>query len=248
MEDHTLDSQEPVPYEVLTGPRLFLDSALLADWERFLPLGLFQGVTTNPLLLERAGQECSLANLERMTRRAVSLGAREIHLQTWGRTPEELIHNGSQLALMSGLGVDVCVKVPATEMGWRVAEGLTRSGCFVTMTAVYNPGQVLAAAGFQAAYAAPYLGRLNDAGRDGLAAVLAMRDVLLGTRSETRLLVASLRSAELVIKLAGLGLDTFTFGAPVAADLLQEGLTDEAAADFQRAADAMGPPPEGTRH
>ncbi len=240
MDFFALDNQEMQELAEDQGPRLFLDSAQPDDWDRWLPLGLFHGVTTNPLLLERAGQQCSLANLERLTRQAVALGALEIQLQTWGRTIEEFIHNGSQLALMAGLGLDVVVKVPATEIGWQVAERLSQSGCAITMTAVYNPGQVLAAAAFRATYAAPYLGRLNDAGRDGLAAILAMRDILRATKSSTRLLVASLRSASEVVALAGQGLDTFTFGAPVAADLLQENLTDNAASDFQRAAEAMG--------
>jgi transaldolase len=239
MDYFPLDDQEyqdglPVP-----GLRLFLDSADPVDWQRFLPSGAFHGVTTNPLLLERAGQACTLKNLERLTRAAGDLGALEIHLQTWGDSPEEMVHIGSQLALLEGVGLNVAVKVPATEMGLAVARQLREAGATVTLTAVYNPGQVLLAAGFGAAYAAPYLGRLNDQGRDGRQAILAMRDILYATQSTTRLLVASLRSAETVIELAQAGLDTLTFGAPVAADLLKENLTDAAAADFQRAARAM---------
>jgi len=150
-----------------------------------------------------------------------------------------MINHGSQLALMAGLGIPVLVKVPATEMGLKVAEKLAASGCRITLTGIFNPGQVLLAAGFDADYAAPYLGRLNDAGRDGMAAILKMHDILIGSGSSTRLLVASLRSADQVIELAAQGLDTFTIGAPVAADLMTEKLTDDAADDFQRAAEAM---------
>ena len=53
--------------------------------------------------------------------RAGDLGAREIHLQTWGDSPEEMVHIGSQLALLEGVGLNVAVKVPATEMGLAVA-------------------------------------------------------------------------------------------------------------------------------
>jgi len=237
MDPFPLDETEPTPAG--TGLRLFLDSAHPDDWRRFLPLGIFHGVTTNPLLLERSGQACTLDNLEALARLAADLDAREIHLQTWGHTPEEMIHNGSQLALMAAMGLDVAVKVPATETGFTVARRLAEAGCAITLTAVYNPGQVLLAAGFGATYAAPYLGRINDQGRDGQLAVSAMRDILSSTRSTTRLLVASLRSAEDVVSLAKDGFDTLTFGAPVAADLLRENLTDDAAADFQRAAVAM---------
>ena len=239
MDDFPLDSEEYQQGQPESGLRLVLDSAQPEDWRRFLPLGIFFGVTTNPLLLERSGQACTLGNLERLTRLAVDLGAAEIHLQAWGPNIQEMVHNGSQLALMAGLGIEVAVKVPATETGFAVAHRLSEAGCTITLTAVYNPGQVLLAAGFGAAYAAPYLGRINDQGRDGRQAILAMRDILARTRSHTRLLVASLRSSSEVLELAQAGLDTLTFGAPVASDLLKENLTDMAADDFQRAAEAM---------
>ncbi len=222
------------------GLRLFLDSADPEQWARLLPLGMFHGVTTNPLLLERADQRCTVANLESLAGTAVELGVREIQLQTWGETAEEMIARGKELAGFSKLGIEVVVKVPITEQGLAVATRLRDAGHRITLTAVYAPGQVLAAAGFGAAYAAPYLGRMDDAGREGLATLTTMRDILLHCHSSTRLLVASLRSAEQVIELARKGFDTLTFGASVAQGLLNEDLTTQAALDFQQAAGKMG--------
>ena len=223
------------------GLRLFLDSADPAQWERFLRLGLFHGVTTNPLLLERAEQACSLENLATLTKRAIDLGSREIQLQTWGDSRQEMIRRGIDLAGLAGPDIQVTIKVPATEEGFAVATRLRDRGCRITMTAVYSPGQVMAAAGMDATYAAPYLGRLDDAGRDGLSILTAMREILIMSGSTTRLLVASLRSGEQVIDLARRGFDTFTFGPAVAEALLAEDLTRTAAQDFQRAAEAMTP-------
>lgn len=225
-----------------SGLRLFLDSAQPDQWERFLPLGLFYGVTTNPLLLQRAGQACTLANLENIAARVSELGGREIQMQVWGDSVAEMFHCGSRLALMSGLGIDVVVKVPATESGYQVARRLAAAGTRLTMTAVFTPGQVLLAAGFGAAYAAPYYGRLLDARKPGRDIVLAMDDILKYSASPTRLLVASLRRADQVVDLARQGLDTFTFGAKVAADLLDAKLTAKAVAQFQDAARKMGGP------
>ena len=225
-----------------TGIRLILDSADPEQWNRFLPLGIFHGVTTNPLLLERSGQPCTVENLEFLAHQAAKLGAREIQLQTWGKTALEMESTGLELARFSKLGLDVVVKVPVTEQGLQVARRLRDSGCKITLTAVYSSGQVLAAAGLQAAYAAPYLGRMNDAGRDGTAILTTMREILARNNSPTRLLVASLRNAGQVIELASLGFDTFTFSPAVAAELLKEELTEDAARDFQRAAEVMSKP------
>ena len=220
--------------------RLFLDSTDPAEWARFLPLGFFYGVTTNPLLLERSGQACTLDNLRELAVSAGDLGAREIQLQTWGESLEEMVDTGMKLAQLAGPALRAVIKIPATAEGFLAARILRDQGLAVTITAVYTPAQVLAAAGLGAAYAAPYLGRLDDAGRDGAAIVLTMHKILSGSGSNTRLLTASLRTAEQVVDLAAAGLDTFTFGAGVAAELLASDLTGAAAADFQRAAKAMG--------
>lgn len=230
-------SQDAPPHG---GLRLFLDSADPADWDRLLPLGFFHGVTTNPLLLERAGQTCSVANLRELARAARDLGAREIQMQTWGDSPEQMVATGEELAGLGEADFRAVVKIPATNAGFRAAGSLVQRGHPVTLTAVYTPGQVMAAAGLGAAYAAPYLGRLADAGQDGPALIQAMSDILKGSASRTRLLVASLRSADQVIDLAARGLDTFTFGTTVATELISSDMTASAAADFQRAAEAMG--------
>ncbi|MBU8871592.1 MAG: hypothetical protein KOO60_12070 [Gemmatimonadales bacterium] len=225
--------------EANIGLRLFLDSADPIQWARLLPLGMFHGVTTNPLLLEKAEQKCTLENLEKMAATAFELGVSEIQLQTWGETVGEMVAIGEELAGFSKLGIEVVVKVPITEEGLAVAARLRATGCRITMTAVYDPGQVLAAAGLGAAYAAPYLGRMDDAGTDGLTTLTTMREILVHCHSSTRLLVASLRTAKQVIELASRGFDTLTFGPSVARDLLKEELTAQSARDFQRAAEKM---------
>lgn len=223
-----------------TGLRLFLDSADPVDWNRFLPLGFFHGVTTNPMLLERAGQPCTVANLRDLATVARDLGAREIQVQTWGRSPEQMVETGERLAELTEPDLRAVVKIPATAEGFQTARTLRENGCSVTLTATYTPGQVMAAAGLGASYAAPYLGRLDDAGHDGVGTVLAMHDILARTGSETRLLTASLRTAEQVVDLAARGLNTFTFGTRVADQMLASDLTAAVTADFQRAAEAMG--------
>jgi transaldolase len=222
--------------------RLFLDTADPAQWAEYLPLGVFFGVTCNPLLLQRAGQACTPDNLARLGERAFELGAREIHLQAWGETPEQLAACGRVLA---PLAPQVAVKLPATAEGLIAARQLVGEEIPVTLTAVYNAGQVLAAAALGCAYAAPYLGRIDDLGREGTPEVMAMHELLQNTTSPTRLLVASLRSWDKVVELAWEGLDTFTFGPAVAEAMLDDADTDEAAEAFLDAAQAMGAPQIG---
>lgn len=231
-------SQDKARFE--SGLRLFLDSADPEEWSQYLPLGYFHGVTTNPLLLERAKQACTVDNLGELASLAHQHGAQEIQMQTWGVKSEEMVETGEKLAELAVPGLRVVIKIPATAEGFQAAGVLRGRGREVTLTAVFTAGQVMASVGLGASYAAPYLGRLDDAGQDGTAKVLTMHEILARTGSKTRLLTASLRSAEQVVDLAARGLDTFTFGSRVASDLVASSLTRKAAADFQRAAEAMG--------
>ena len=221
---------------------LLLDSADPAAWAEWLPSGLFHGVTTNPTLLLRAARPCRLDELERLTREALDRGMQEIHLQAWGGDAEALAACGAGLAALAP--GRVLVKLPITRAGAAAAHSLIAEGCPVTFTACYEPAQVLLAAALGADYIAPYLGRITDLGRDGHAELTRMQRIVEGVArpvqagAALRLLVASLRSAEDLARLAAEGLDTFTISPAIAAELFAVEPTLAAADQFEL--DALG--------
>jgi transaldolase len=87
-----------------------------------------------------------------------------------------------------------------------------------------------------AAYAAPYLGRMNDAGLDGLDEILAMQEMITRLGSSTRLLVASIRRLSDLAALARQGCDTFTLLPHLVDELLTNPQTLQAADDFEEKA------------
>ena len=212
--------------------RLFLDSADPQAWQQWLPSGLFHGVTTNPTLLRRAGQPCSLEGLAQLAPVALAHGIQELHLQAWGPSAADMLHCARALAALAP--GRIAVKLPVTPQGAAVARDLVGDGIPITFTACYEPHQVLIAAALGAAYIAPYLGRINDQGRDGAAAVIAMQRSLSGLGSSVRLLVASLRQPGELSHLAAEGLNTFTISADLAAALVRCDATEAASAQFER--------------
>ncbi len=217
--------------------RILLDTADTSAWARWLPTGLFAGLTTNPTLLKRAGEPCTLANLERLARKAFDGGAGEFQAQAWGGEADALLETGRALAAVDPR---VVVKVPITESGIRAARILRDEMVRLTMTAVYAPHQVLTACALGADYVAPYYGRIGDLGQDADSILADMQDIAATTRIDeagTRVLVASLRSAADVAKLAALGCDTFTISPVVAAELVADENTATAAGVFE--ADAL---------
>lgn len=221
------------------GIRLFLDTADASQWQNWLPTGLFYGVTTNPLLLERARVTCSVEQLKELTRQAFNLGVKEVQLQTWGTVVDALVETGKRLAEIDDR---VVVKIPITKDGTEAASRLIAQGIRITLTGVYAVHQVLIAAALDADYAAPYLGRIDDLGGKGRDELVAMQRAVAGVGSTTRILVASIRSVDDIAFLATQGLDTFTFSPATAAAFFDVAATNQAATDFEQAARRMGAP------
>lgn len=211
--------------------RLYIDSADRTVAEPLLQTGLFHGLTTNPTLLDE--QALRLADLDALYEWATRAGAREVFLQAWGASAEDLLSNSRRL---TEVGPRVVVKVPATMAGASAARTLVDEGRAVLLTAVYAPAQGLVAAAAGVQYVAPYLGRMGDAGRDAVRDVLAMHRAIAAVGAPTEVLVASVRSRDVVVDLAQAGVTCFALSPAVAMSLFDEPLTDRAVEVFESAA------------
>ncbi len=214
--------------------RLYLDTADCSAWDSLMPLGIFYGITTNPLLAERAGLAYDGINWQDMAQHARSLGAQELHAQVVDVTDDYMRWAEALYAAGQKAGIDCVVKVPLTIDGIRAASEIKTLGGKVLMTACYHSKQMFTATALGADYIAPYFGRMHEAGLDAMAHMAQMRAI--GAGSHTRILIASLRSVDQMVDLAMQGHDCFTLAPAIAAELVYETQTDEAAADFERAA------------
>jgi TalC/MipB family fructose-6-phosphate aldolase len=212
--------------------RLYLDSADRTALAPLLKTGLFGGVTTNPLILQRAGVR--LGEVPALVEWLLARCPGEVFVQTTADGVDEITREGRELRTLSERLV---VKIPASTEGLTAARRLAAEGVPVLLTAVYHARQALLADAAGAAWIAPYLGRMDAAGRNGREQVLRMQALLRGTR--TRVLVASIKDAEQVTDLAALGVDAFTFGTGVAEQLLRDPLTEAAVAEFAQAASSL---------
>lgn len=136
--------------------RLFLDTAETSEWEELLPRGMFHGVTTNPTLLARANEPCTVANLHALATKALSF-TNEFMCQTWGSTADEMYNNGMQISEMDR--ERIVIKVPVTAEGTKAATMLAKEGVRICLTACYDSKQALIAGSMGVEYLAPYLGR-----------------------------------------------------------------------------------------
>mmetsp|Transcript_11068 Transcript_11068/g.16762 ORF Transcript_11068/g.16762 Transcript_11068/m.16762 type:complete len:297 (-) Transcript_11068:1110-2000(-) len=230
--------------------RLFLDTAVQSEWDDLIPTGIFHGITTNPTLLERANHPCTVPAIQALAINALNrVGCDEFMCQSWGSTASDMYKIGMELSSMDR--ARIVIKVPVTKEGTEAARMLMESGVRVCLTACYNSRQAIIAAGLGAEYLAPYLGRMDDNGKDGMGEIKRMQDIVQGMGSSTRIFAASIRDTKSMGDLmcynngsngstSSSGLDTFTFNPDVARELFSEALTDAAALDFEEAAKRGG--------
>lgn len=210
---------------------LYVDTAIREDAAPLLDLGIFRGMTTNPLLLQRAG--LSSSDLPDLVRWAVEQGVEEVFCQAWGESAVDLIECGERL---HGYDPKVVIKVVATKAGTQAAATLTRSGIPVLLTAVFSAPQAVLAAAAGCSYIAPYLGRMADAGRPAHQEVLTMQRIITSIGAQTKVLVASLRNPNDVVMLAQEGVECFALPPAVAAAFFTDPLTLAASKAFEQAA------------
>lgn len=214
---------------------LYLDSADLADLRTCMPHPAVHGITTNPTLLRRAG--ISRATLPKLLHTAIKLGAKQVQAQVHAADTDGILADAEELVREFNPG-QLVVKIPATREGLRAGAELSAGGIPVTYTAVYAPEQAHFAGQLGAAYAAPYLGRLEDSGVDGLALIGQMQSLLAGT--STRLLVASIRSRAAYLALLELGVGSITIPPKLFTELFDHSATLNAEQGFLADAAALG--------
>jgi transaldolase len=188
---------------------LYIDSADQSAITRCLPHPLIYGVTTNPTLMKRAGVGWS--QLPDLVMQVLELEAQVVQVQVQSQGARDMLADARRYLAWAEPG-RVVPKIPATREGLIAAAELSRDGVPVTLTGVFEVEQALWSAMVGAQYAAPYLGRLNDQGRNGLEVIRSMQDVIerssIGT--SLRLLVASIRSRQDVLDLLAVGVGAMT--------------------------------------
>ncbi len=210
--------------------KLYVDTAEARQIERLLATRLFSGVTCNPAILKAAGLGPSTAR--EFYACAAGAGAREIFLQTFGRSVEEQV---AQALRYRELGPEVVVKVVCSATGLATCATLVQQGVPVLMTAIHDAKQTLPAMAAGATYVTPYLSDMLKAGRDALEQICTMQRILQASSpTRTKLLMAGLHDIPTMVRLAQVGIEAWTLTPEIADALLAEELTEAMGEHFHR--------------
>lgn len=198
--------------------KLFLDTAHLSDIRTAHEWGILDGVTTNPTLAAKEGLEFAdlIARICEITPGPVSA-------EVVAPTVDEMIVQARRL---SAIADNVVVKVPMSKEGVSAGARMVDEGIGINVTLVFSAAQAILAARIGATFVSPFLGRVDDAGNDGLGLLGEIVEVYAVQAYETQVLAASLRHPVHVVEAARIGADCATMPFAVMERLFHHPLTD----------------------
>jgi transaldolase len=198
--------------------KLFIDTGNLKEIESLVPLGIIDGITTNPSLLAKEG-----GDYRAILKRICQIVKGPTSAEVVATDAEGMIREGRDLR---SIDEHIVVKVPFTKEGVKACRTLASEGTKVNVTLCFSPTQALIAAKVGATYISPFVGRLDDIATSGMNLISEIVDIYQNYQFKTEVLVASVRHPIHVVEAARMGADVCTCPATVIEAMFRHPLTD----------------------
>ncbi|MBA3232234.1 MAG: fructose-6-phosphate aldolase [Acidobacteria bacterium] len=198
--------------------KLFIDSGNLKEIEALVPLGIIDGITTNPSLLAKEG-----GDYRGLLKRICQIVKGPTSAEVVATDADGMVREGRELA---AIDEHIVVKVPFTKAGVIACKTLAEEGNKVNVTLIFSPTQALIAAKVGATYVSPFVGRLDDIATSGMNLIAEIVEIFGNYEFTTEVLVASVRHSIHIVEAARMGADICTCPAAVIEGMFKHPLTD----------------------
>jgi transaldolase len=205
--------------------KFFVDTADVAEIKELAATGLLDGVTTNPSLVAKAKRD-----FKEIVAEICAAVDGPVSAEVAATDLAGMLKEGRTLAKIAK---NVTVKVPLTWDGLKACRALSGEGTMVNVTLCFSANQALLAAKAGATFISPFVGRLDDAGADGMDLVREIRTIYDNYPDlKTQILAASIRNVLHVKQAAMIGADVVTVPPAVLRALVSHPLTDKGLEQF----------------
>ncbi len=200
--------------------KFFIDTADLNEINILNQMGIVDGVTTNPSLIYKSGQD-----FRKVIKDISQIVSGPISAEVTSLDKNEMISQGKEL---SKIAENIVIKVPLTEDGLIACKALSKYSIKVNVTLCFSSSQALIAAKMGASFISPFMGRLDDISFDGLNLIEEIVTIYKNYPESinTQILVASIRSPLQVAKVAQMGADIATIPPNIIKQMIKHPLTD----------------------
>jgi len=205
--------------------KIFIDTANLNEIRKAKTLGLVDGVTTNPTLIAKEGEET-----ESLIRKIAKEVKGPVNVEAIGMTSGEIVKEARVMAVW---GDEIVIKIPINQEGLKAVRILSTEGIQTNVTLLFSASQAILAAKAGATYICPFIGRLDDISFNGLELIQQIREIYDNyDEIETRIIVASVRNPIHVIEAARIGAEIVTIPPAIIEQMAKHPLTDKGIAQF----------------
>jgi len=217
--------------------RIFLYTANIDEIRQAAKLGEVSGVTTNPSLVAKEKR----ADMKAVIREISSIVDGPISAEVLSLEPQAMIREAREVSSWSP---NVVVKIPMSASGLEAISVLSKEGIRTNLTLCFSLNQAILGAIVGATYVSAFVGRLDDAGHDGMQLVAEIVEVFdhYKERLKTQVIVASIRHPLHVVAAAKAGAHIATVPYNVLMQMVKHPLTDigisRFAEDWQRVSKA----------
>ena len=209
--------------------RIFLDTANIDQIRQAAKLGIVSGVTTNPSLVAKE----ATADYETVVKTICSIITgpdSSVSVEVLAEDAESMI---KEAHIKASWAPNVTIKIPATAEGLHAISALSKENIEVNMTLCFSLNQALLGALAGATYVSPFVGRLDDAGHDGMQLVKDIVDVFKNyPQLRTEVIAASIRHPQHCVAAAKAGAHIATMPYNVLMQMICHPLTDIGVARF----------------
>ena len=199
--------------------RIFLDTANTDQIRQAHKLGIISGVTTNPSLVSKE----KVANYQAVVKEICSIIPGPVSAEVLVEGTQAMIEEARRISIWAP---NIVIKIPATVAGLEATSTLAREKIKVNFTLCFSLNQALLGALAGATYVSPFVGRLDDAGHDGMQVVGDIVDVFKRYQLKTQVIAASIRHPQHCVAAAKAGAHIATIPYSVLMLMIHHPLTD----------------------
>ena len=187
---------------------IFIDSASITEIEKWLNMGVIDGVTTNPSIMLKDGVYDAEAGAKEI---AALVDPKPVCVEVTSNDLDEMITQAQRFASWAS---NIVVKIPQITQDGILCYGVIREleseGIKINATAALSLGQVMLAAKAGAIYVSIFAGRVADEGGNAVEVIKNSVEWLEHWKYDSKIIVGSIRSVGDILSAAMAGAHIIT--------------------------------------